>query len=352
MTYCAESPPRWRRATFLRAAETDKGDRALTKQAYKFRLSGLDEAEGHISVDSLIRALGALVKTAESATRLAATGRSGGRGAKPRWLKAALDFKVTGLEPGSTTLAIEAPRLGDVPYPEIAQRDLWLEQPGAEDTSLDLGARATAEVLSSSPPGHYFDADVLRTILKFAKAVKSPGVRYELIPESLEGTGFALEASSCPEIEERLHRIPAPQAFVVSGRLDEIGHGLGRFRLLLDGESLPGRLDRSHLDVELLRPLWGKPATVQGIVCFKSDGRPRLIEARRISARVEGDGIFETMPEAEIGVGKPAGAVTEPDRFGPVPRALGEATRHVDPMILWGTWPGDEPIEELLAQLD
>ena len=26
--------------------------------------------------------------------------------------------------------------------------------------------------------------------------------------------------------------------------------------------------------------------------------------------------------------------------------------KHVDPMVLWGTWPGDEPIEELLAMLD
>jgi len=26
--------------------------------------------------------------------------------------------------------------------------------------------------------------------------------------------------------------------------------------------------------------------------------------------------------------------------------------RQVDPMILWGAWPGDEPIEELLAELD
>lgn len=64
---------------------------------------------------------------------------------------------------------------------------------------------------------------------------------------------------------------PRPDYAPVSGRLDEIGHGLGRFQLLLDGGSLPGRLDRNHLDVELLRPLWGKLATVQGIVHFKSN---------------------------------------------------------------------------------
>lgn len=299
-----------------------------------------------------MRALKALVKTAECATRLAATGRSGGPGAKPRWLKAAIDFTVTGLEPGSTTLAIEAPRLGDLRDLDLEQQDLWLQQPSPEDTSLDLGARATTEVQSSAAPGDYFDGNVLRAILGFGKAVKTPGVRYELIAEKHAGVGFVLEASTCPSIEERLYLIPAPRAVVVSGHLDEIGHGAGRFRLLLGRASIQGRLDRSHLDVELLRPLWGKLATVQGVVHFKSNGQPRFIEAHRISAHAEGDTIFEKMPQAEIRVATLAKAVMEPERSKPASRNLGEAVRHVDPMILWGTWPGDEPIEELLAQLD
>ena len=106
------------------------------------------------------------------------------------------------------------------------------------------------------------------------------------------------------------------------------------------------------LDVELLRPLWGKRATVQGVVHFKSNGLPRLIEARRISAHAEGDMIFETMPEAEAGVGKPTDAQSGRERRTAVSGAVGKAMRRVDPMILWGTWPGDESIEELLAQLD
>lgn len=33
--------------------------------------------------------------------------------------------------------------------------------------------------------------------------------------------------------------------------------------------------------------------------------------------------------------------------------ALSEpSSRQMDPMALWGAWPGDEPIEELLAALD
>lgn len=339
-------------STLPPACGKETGDRPLTKQAYQFRLSGLSEAEGHIKVDSLIRALRALVKTAETATRLAATGRSATRGAKPRWLKTALDFTVTGLEPGSTILGIEAPRLGNVPELDLGQRDLWLQQPSPEHTSLDLGARATAEVQSSAAPGDYFDRNVLQAILGFGRAVKSPGVRYELIAENQAGTGFVLEASTCPQIEERLQLIPSPRAFVVSGRLDEIGHGLGRFRLLMGRGALPGRLDRSHLDVELLRPLWGKLATVQGIVHFKSNGKPRLIEARRISARAGGDAMFETMPEAKIDGGRLGDVASEADRLRPASTAQATPMRRVDPMVLWGAWPGDEPIEELMAALD
>lgn len=328
------------------------GDWPLTRQAYQFRLSGLDEAEGHIKVETLMRALRALVKTAEGATRLAATGRSGGRGARPRWLREALDFTITGLEPGSTILEIEAPRLGDVPDLDLTQRDLWLQQPGSEDTSLDLGARAAAEVQRAGASGDYFDVNVVRAILGFGNAATTADVRYELIAKEGPGTGFVLEASACPKIRERLHLIPAPRAFVVSGRLDEIGHGLGRFRLLIDGDSLLGRLDRRHLDVELLRPLWGKLATVQGIVHFKSSGQPRFLEARRIDARSEGDRIFETMPQAEPGGGESVGALTESDRRPSASRSSLRDWRRVDPMVLWGAWPGDEPIEGLLAELD
>ena len=335
------------------AATPDIGDSPLTKEAYQFRLHGLGEAEGQIGVATLIRALDALLKTAERATRLAATGRSGGWGAKPRWLRAALDFTVTGLGPGSTTLGIEAPRLGDVLDLDIAQQDLWLQQPDVEDTSLDLGARATAEVQSATASGDYFDGDVLQAILGFGRAAQTSGVRYELIPESRARTGFVLEASACPTIKESLHLIPVPRAFVVSGQLDQIGHGLGRFQLLMgEGRSLHGRLHRGHLDVELLRPLWGKPATVQGIVHFKANGRPRFVEARRISARAQGDRIFETMPEAETGEREAADVLPEPESLVPISKASGKAMRHVDPMILWGAWPGDEPIEELLAELD
>ena len=72
---------------------------------------------------------------------------------------------------------------------------------------------------------------------------------------------------------------------------------------------------------------------------FKSNGRPCLMEARRVSPRAEGDAVFESLPSLA--------AVHAATRLRDVDRI-----RRVDPMVLWRIWPGDEPIEELLAQLD
>ncbi len=166
-------------------------------------------------------------------------------------------------------------------------------------------------------------------------------MRYELVPQGAAHRLFALDDNACMGVRDRLRDIPEPRAFIVSGRLDEIKHGNGRFRLVVaQGSALLGRVDPTSLDVEALRPLWGKHATVEGIVHFKVNGQPRLIEARRISGHQGGDNVFEEMPSVEV---------KESHSLFPVPR---KEVAAFDPIELAGAWPGDEPIEDLLEQLD
>ena len=128
----------------------------------------------------------------------------------------------------------------------------------------------------------------------------------------------------------------------MSGRLDQIKYGGGRFRLLLGrNDHLLGKLHPDLLDTEVLHPLWGNPTTVEGLVHFKANGQARWIEARRMGDRAEGDRVFEEIPSAE---GEEALAPVTVQHKRPV--------RSTDPMLLAGAWPGDEPIDELLAQLD
>ena len=313
----------------------------MNTQSYQLRISGLREDEGQIKAATLWRILDALLTTAERTTRLLATGAGSGKGARPRWLDATINFTITELKSGSTIFGIEAPQLGETACEQFAQADLWSKQPGLDETALDLAAQAINETQMDNPVGDYFDSSVLEAILKFRKAAGVAGVRYEMIPQGTAHGQFALDDSACSHVKKQLNDIPAPRSFVVSGRLDEIKHGSGRFRLLVSQKSvLFGRLDAASLSVEALRPLWGKQTTVEGMVHFKANGQPRLIEARRISSRLEGDSVFEGMPSVEI--------QKSHDLF-PVQRKQFGA---FDPIELAGAWPGDEPIEELLAQLD
>ena len=318
----------------------------MSTKHYHFRLSGLREAEGQIKAMNLQRTLDALLKTTERATRLLATGEGSGRGQKPSWLKKATDFTIIGLKPGSTILDIMVPTLRETACEVFGLQEFWpkrttSDQVALDDTSLDLASLAIREAQENDPPGDRFDSSVLEAILDFRKITGNSGIRYELISQDSEHGNFVLDDSSCARIEARLKEIPTPRAFIVSGRLDKIDHDTGRFHLLVSRDSsLLGRLDPDSLEVETLRPLWGRQTTVEGMVHFKANGQPRLIEARRIGSHADRNVIFEEMPAAEISGAR-----------GMTPNQERQA-RSFDPMELWGTWPGDESIEELLADLD
>lgn len=139
------------------------------------------------------------------------------------------------------------------------------------------------------------------------------------------------------EVKKQLNNTPRRQAFIVNGVLDGIRYRGGYFRLLVGRNSwLLGRLNHDFLDIETLRSLWGRRVTIEGMVRFKPDGRPRLIEARRMRKSIEGDGIFGEMPMTA-------------ER---VQAETLERARSTDLSKLIGSWPGDEPIEKLIAMLD
>ena len=317
----------------------------ITKR-YQLRLEGLRNATGHVSATTLHRVVEALLKTAERATRLLATGEGTGRGKAPKWLQEAADFTLTGLVPGSTILDIEAPTLRESAYGIFAIQGLLADRtetcrPSLDDTALDLASRAIREAQEDNPAGERFDGAVLEAILGFRNAAGDPGVRYEMTSRTSTDGNFLLDDSACAQIEERLNSIPSPRAFIVSGRLDRIEHDSAKFRLIVDRSApLLGKLAGEALDVELLRSLWGEQTTVAGMVHFKHNGQPRLIEARRIRRFMEGDSVFQEMPATEIRTRR----ILKPDGAS--------RGRAADFMKLWGTWPGEEPFEELLAQLD
>ncbi len=318
--------------------------------AYDFRLRGLAEAPGQIKAASCHRLIGALLRTAESAVRLAATGEGARRGRRPAWLEAAVDFTMSGLAPGSTVFRLEVPRLSAAAPAQFAGRPLWGEPVSPGTTALDLVVAAIRETETEDPSGRHFDTWVLSGALDLSRAARNPGVGCRLAPHGSATAGVVLDSDAAARIGTLLERIPAPQVSILSGRLDVISHERGRFQIVLDhGARLPGRIEAESVDREALRTLWGKQATLTGTVQFRSDGRPRFVEAHRLGPRVEGDNIFAELPHGErpdtketVGLRPALTLLPRP----PAPRGVAR------PRDLRDTWPGSEPVEELLAQLD
>lgn len=307
---------------------------------YQLTLKGLASAGGTIPLKALRDVCDLLVEAAERGLRLAVEGTSVKRGRLPAWLSKSLDLKLTGLKKGSTVLAIEAPLLEETAREQIRQQDFWYVVPKPEDTALTLLARSihdtTAEVLDSDA----YDAGILESLLQFKSFLKSSAEKVELRCVSRPREHFTVGEQELTKIERLKAKTPQPRAFVVSGLFDVIEHNKRRFQLVLsNGESLPGTIDTEHLDIEHMRQFWGKKVTLKGTVHFRPSRKPRLIEAQVIKPMEPGEEVFETLPE-------------EPSQIEFVNLVRETAAAKNDWLKeVWGKWPGNEPIEDLLAAL-
>jgi hypothetical protein len=150
---------------------------------------------------------------------------------------------------------------------------------------------------------------------------------------------FTLGKQDVEKAERLQVRTPEPQAFIISGRLNAIEHSRKKFQLVLDdGKIIPGRIDEDFLTAEEMRTLWGKKVSVRGQVYFKPSGSIRLIDAHLLKPMELGEEVFSMAPCIQT----EAAFVRD--------YAQPDSTQNW-PKEIWNQWPGDESIEELLAEL-
>jgi hypothetical protein len=306
---------------------------------YQLRLKGLHTPAGTISARALMDVLQRMIECAERGLRLAVEGESVKRGALPKWLGQSLDLTVTGLGRGSTVLEIEAPLLGETVGDRIAQQDMWYTPPSPNDTAFTLLSRSVRDTTAENLESDYYDGGVLSGLLALKPVLKTEATSIELRAKARRAENFKLGLAELEKVERLKQRTPEPRAFIVSGHLNSIEHHRRRFQLVLsDGQVVPGRVDAEFMDAEAMRQFWGRKVTIKGMVYFRPSGKIQLLESHLIKFMENGDEIFEAMPQEQ----------TEAEFV----RTVAQATERRGWLKnVWGKWPGDESVEDLLAAL-
>jgi len=306
---------------------------------YKFKVEGLKTPDGTISIRALQLLVDTLIETSERGLRLAVQGESVKRGPIPGWLVRSLDFTVTGIKEGSTIILLEAPLLGETAPDQIKQQDLWFSKPRPEDTAITLVSRSVKEVVSQNFESYAYDKGVLDGLLTFDTFFKYYGDKLIVQASGRATENFSLSSVELEKVRELKAEIPEPIAIVISGTFDVIQYSSPKFHLALgNGQVILGTIDRDILNVEDMRKFWGKKVTIKGILHFHPGRKIRLLEAQSIKLAEEGEEVFERVPSQ----GKPLALFD-----------LDVQKLNANPALkeIWGKWPGDESIEELLSAL-
>ncbi len=166
---------------------------------YKIKLNNLNTPKGTISVLALRELVERLIDASEKALKLAIDGTSSKKGQPPAWLKASVDFLVTGLKEGSTVIEMDCPTLKETAKEKIAQRDLWSIVPdgvlfGTSNAHIDLRKilidKCKLEGIISMPSGVFKPyAGVSTAVIVFQKG----GITDKVWFYDMQADGYSLD---------------------------------------------------------------------------------------------------------------------------------------------------------------
>ena len=297
-----------------------------------------------VPAEVLREAIDALLEGAQRAVRLFVEGKSVRPGATPAWLGAVCAVDVTGLTAGSAVIAVEAPTLEEaVPdrFGSGEQMTLFGEVGAPLDgtrTAVDFFGEVLAAAVSGDREGLRADRSLLESCIRFAQAAGSGFDGLQLEELAGHDEPVVVRPDAVPTIELLRDETPAPRAMRVSGLLDTISASKTDVMLLLEsGESVHGRLEQP--DPDGLRALFGTTVVISGVAHFRPSGRLGVVDVEYVGPARGSDAMWRSLP------------VPMPAQSSPVARAVPQdATSGVT--AFFGTWPGDETEEELLAALE
>jgi hypothetical protein len=306
---------------------------------YQIGISGLKVKEGTIPLTALKDISDVILNSSEKVLRLFFEGTSSKRGKYPEWLKKSLDFTITGIRKGSTILELEVPTLKEtIPF-YFQQKKLWKDKIQQDDTAISLCSKSFNDITLENFGSDLYDAGVLKSFQKFRNIVKNYAKELVIRSDTKTADNFKISKEVIEKIDKIKIQIPEPRITVISGFFNMIEHSHRQFQLnIIDDETINGELDPKYIELEDMRQLWGKRVTIKGEANFKPSGKIHFLNAHVVRAFEKGDEILEKVPVIQKSF-KFAEDLMKKKNAGSVLKKI------------WGKWPGDESIDEILRQL-
>lgn len=277
-----------------------------------------------------------------SSVRMAIEGTSSPVGAPPKWLRQAADVRVLGWDEdgiGRTLVHVEAPLLGEAADEVYRQAALWDTKPAPNDTALNVFARAANEVRTGNEESSLYDLGLLKRF-RYTDHLLGREVEFIEVPEARvpDAPVARLDHEVAIRARQLTDRTPTSRQIRVTGRLDMIRHSTRSFEMLLDDNKPVRGLLESGEVIEDLKPLLGKSITVVGKAVYRPSGSVLRIDAQGVEEGAPGSKLFTKIPPP-ISRRIPAARMRPTDQRG----------NWMD--SFFGSWPGDESDDELLAML-
>jgi hypothetical protein len=270
---------------------------------------------------------------------MAIEGASASVGAPPQWLERASDIRTLGFghRNGRSVLHLKAPTLGEAAPELFEQQRLWPGMASLNDTALQLIGKVSFVVRRQEGASDMYDQPLLKHFTHWNQLFKRR-VRNLGMPAA-HGSTTSTPVTLDMQVVENAHLLsdqtPAPRQVRVVGKLDMVRHSTRSFGLVLDNDDeVRGVLQEG--DPSLLQEYFGRTITVFGKAVYRPSGTLLRIDAQELLNSTEGKAAFGFVPAA----------------LGSNPRSERKPqTAKAGVAAFFGTWPGDETDDDLLAAL-
>jgi hypothetical protein len=278
-----------------------------------------------------------LEKTVRPCVRMALTGRSSMVGQPPTWLRAAWDFRALDFSrrDGNTVLHIAAPTLG-VAAPRIfEQQSLWEKAVRPDETALDLFGKLVADVRAQSDSSDTYDEPLLQRLTGWHGLLQTKVKAVQLPSMAFMSTGAELDESVVVAARALSSRIPTPRQIRLVGKIDMVRWSTRSMAIRVEDGS-EYRCAVINDEIGDLGQYGGQEVTLLGKAIYRPTGSVLRLDVEQVLNTTVGRAAYSDVPLSFENRHE-----TERKR---------QTVKH-GVSVVFGSWPGDESDEELLAGL-